>query len=183
MNRVVFLDRDGTINEDVNYLYKQEDFVFIPGTIEAIKIFHELRYKVIVITNQAGVAKGYYEETDVILLHKYIDELLAVEDTYIDAYYYCPHHTEGIVEGYKCECKCRKPNIGMIEKAVKDFNIDLDESIIIGDKEIDIQTGEKAGIGKCILLKSGHPVEEDKTTADMIYDNLYDFATDLRKSI
>lgn len=179
INKAVFLDRDGTINKEINYLYRPEDFIFIPGTVEAIKIFHELNYKVIVVTNQAGVAKGYYSEKDVKTLHGYIDELLASKNAYIDAYYYCPHHPEGIVKKYKIECNCRKPNIGMIEQAVEDFNINLDESIIIGDKEIDIQTGKKAGIGKCILVRSGHQVDEDKTKADVIYDKLYDFALDL----
>lgn len=182
MNKAVFLDRDGTINKEVNYLYRKEDFNFIPKTIEAIKIFHELGYKVIVITNQAGVARGYYKEQDIEILHRYVDKLLIAENTYIDAYYYCPHHPEGSVERYKIKCNCRKPNNGMIYHAVKDFNIDLRESIIIGDKEIDIQTGKSAGIGKCVLVRSGHIVDEFNTVADSIYDSLYNFAIKLKKS-
>lgn len=182
MNKAVFLDRDGTVNKEVNYLYKKDDFVFIPGTIEAIKIFREMEYKVIVITNQAGVARGYYKEQDIEILHRYIDSLLRLKGTFIDGYYYCPHHPKGIIENYTRKCKCRKPNIGMIEKAANDFNVNLDDSIIVGDKEIDVQTGKNAGIGKCILVRSGHLVEENKTKADKIYDKLYDFAIDLRKS-
>lgn len=180
MGKAVFMDRDGTINKEVNYLYNQNDFVFIAGAVEAIKIFHELGYHVFVITNQAGVAKGYYTEADVKILHQYIDESLAVEDTYVDAYYYCPHHPEGKVEGYKGECNCRKPHIGMIEQALKDFDIDLSESIIVGDKEIDMQTGKNVGIGKSILVRSGHPVEEGKTLANAIYANICDFARSLK---
>lgn len=181
MKRAVFLDRDGTINKEVNYLYKKEDFIFIPKTIEAIRIFHELEYKVIVITNQAGVARGYYKKQDVEMLHRYIDKLLISENTYIDAYYYCPHHPEGNVEKYKIKCNCRKPNHGMIDQAVKDFDIDLSKSIIVGDKEIDVKTGKNAGIGKCVLVRSGHIVDEINTVADSIYDSLYDFAQRLEK--
>lgn len=180
MNKAVFLDRDGTINKEVNYLYKKEDFSFISKTIEAIKIFHELGYAVIIITNQAGVARGYYKEQDIEILHRYIDELLIAENTYIDAYYYCPHHPDGSVKRYKIKCNCRKPSHGMIEQAVKDFDIDLKESIIVGDKEIDVQTGKNAGVGQCILVRSGHIVDEANTVADSIYDSLYDFAKELK---
>ena len=181
LNKVIFLDRDGTINEEINYLYKKDEFIFISGVVKAIKIFHQLGYKVIVITNQAGVARGYYSENDIEILHKYLDELLRLEGTYIDAYYYCPHHPEGTIEDYKGKCECRKPNIGMIEQAAKDFDISLEDSIIVGDKEIDVQTGKNSGIGKCILVRSGHSFQEDETTADIIFDKLYDFAVDLRK--
>lgn len=179
MNKAVFLDRDGTLNKEINYLYKPKDFIFISCVIEAIKIFHELNYIVIVITNQAGVARGYYTEEDVEKLHKYIDDLLEAKNTYIDAYYYCPHHPEGTINKYKINCKCRKPNIGMIERAVKDFDIDLSKSIIIGDKEIDVQTGKNAGIGKCVLVRSGKVIEEHNTVADSIFNRLYDFAISL----
>lgn len=181
MRKAVFLDRDGTINTEANYLYKPEDFIFTPGAIDAIKIFHELGYLVIVITNQAGVARGYYTEVDVIKLHGYVDELLKAEDTYIDAYFYCPHHPEGTLEGYTGVCKCRKPESGMIEQAARQFDLDLSECIIAGDNEIDVKTGKNAGIGengsgKCILVRSGHPIDEKNSEADEIYDNLYAFA-------
>lgn len=103
-------------------------------TPESIKIFHELGYRVIVITNQAGVARGYYEENDIEILHNHIDYLLDREGTYIDAYYYCPHHPEGTVCKYSYVCTCRKPEIGMIEQALKDFDIDLNNSLLVGDK-------------------------------------------------
>lgn len=181
MNKVIFLDRDGTINTEVNYLYKPSEFKFILGTVEALKIFHELGYKVIVITNQAGVARGYYSEIDVHILHKHIDSLLIEEDTNIDAYYYCPHHPEGIIGKYSFTCSCRKPNPDMISKAALDFNVDLVNSYIVGDKELDILAGKNAKIGHCILVRSGHIVNENDTSADKIYNKLLDFALDLKK--
>lgn len=181
-DKVVFLDRDGTINKEVNYLYKVEEFEFIPGTQEAIKIFHELGYKVIVITNQAGVARGYYKEDDIKILHAHIQKLLKKEDTYIDGYYYCPHHPDGIEKEYSYKCECRKPEIGMIKQVMKDFNVDLPSSIFIGDKEIDIETGKKAGIGKKYLVRSGHNVDEIKVQADGVYNNLFEIAERLRES-
>ena len=176
MNKAVFLDRDGTINIERNYLYKAEDFVFIDGAVEAIKIFRSLDYKVIVITNQAGVARGYYSESDVDKLHNYIDAELIKEGIYIDAYYYCPHHPEGTIPEYAVICNCRKPKTGLIEKAVRDWNIDLSESIMIGDKEIDVNTGKNAGVKYCILVRSGHIINESDTVADLVCDNLIDFA-------
>lgn len=182
INKAIFLDRDGTINKEVNYLYKPEDFIFIENTVEAIKIFHKLKYKVFVITNQSGVARGYYTEDDVKKLHKYIDELLTNKDTYIDSYYYCPHYPEGTADEYKTVCECRKPKVGMVLDAAKDFDIDLSESIIVGDKEIDVKTGKNAGIGKCVLVRTGHKINEQLTVADSIFDTLYDFALFLNKA-
>lgn len=182
MNKVVFLDRDGTINKEVNYLYKIDEFEFISGAIDAIKIFHKLGYKVIVITNQAGIARGFYEEKDVLTLHNYIDGRLKEYNTYIDAYYYCPHHPEGTIEKYSVRCICRKPNIGMIEQAKKDYNIELSESIFIGDKESDIRAGKNAKVGKTILVKSGYFLDEENSLADEIYENLYQYALSLRNS-
>lgn len=176
INKAIFLDRDGTINKEVNYLFRPDDLILINGTAEAIRIFHELGYKVIIITNQAGIARGYYEQQDVVRLHKYINDILAEQGALIDYYYYCPHHPEGIVKQYKKICKCRKPHIGMIEQAVKDFDIDLSESIIVGDKEIDVQTGKNAGMKKSVLVRTGHHLEEENTVADAIYNNLFEFA-------
>lgn len=183
MNKAVFLDRDGTINIEKNYLFKVEDFVFIEGTIEAVKIFRDLGYKIIVITNQAGIARGYYSERDVKKLHNYVDSKLKKKGVNIDAYYYCPHHPEGIVKDYAVTCQCRKPKTAMIQKAVDEWNINLNESIIVGDKETDIQTGKNAGIKRTILVRSGHPIDESKTEYDEIYDNLISFAQTLKSKV
>lgn len=185
MKKAIFLDRDGTLNKELNYLYKPSEFEFIPGTVDAIKIFHELDYLVIVLTNQAGIARGYYTEEDVHKLHRYIDGLLAAEGTFIDAYYYCPHHPDGVVEGYIKECECRKPKIGLIDKAIRDFDIDLSDSIIVGDNEKDMKAGRNAGIGtkgqgECILVRSGHSINEKNTVADAVCDTIYEFAQKLK---
>ncbi len=180
--RAIFLDRDGTINKEVNYLYRKDDFEFISNATKAINLFHKSGYKVIVITNQAGVARGFYREIDVEILHSYIDYLLDREGAFIDAYYYCPHHPEGTVVEYSYICSCRKPEIGMIEKALKDYNIDLPNSIFIGDNEIDIETGKRAGVGKCFLVRSGHFIDEKNTKADAIFNDIYEIATVLSQT-
>lgn len=183
VKKAVFLDRDGTINIETNYLYKVEEFIFIEGAAEAIKIFHDLGYTVIVITNQAGVARGYYSESDIEKLHDYIDTELQKKGTYIDAYYYCPHHPKGVVKEYAIICNCRKPKTGMIERAALEWNIELGESIIVGDKEIDVQTGKNAGIKRSVLVRSGHSIVEFDTVAGEIYDDLINFAQTLKKQI
>lgn len=144
-NKAVFLDRDGTINIDKGYVYKIEDFEFIPGAIEAIKLLNDNDFKVIVVTNQAGIARGYYKEDDVYKLHDYINEELAKHDARIDAFYFCPHHPTAGIGKYKVDCKCRKPNSGLLEKASIDFDIELSKSWIIGDKKSDIQAGANVG--------------------------------------
>lgn len=175
-DKVIFLDRDGTINKEVNYLYRKDDFEFIDNAPKAINLFHELGYRVIVITNQAGVARGFYREKDVEVLHSYIDYLLESEGTFVDAYYYCPHHPEGTVVEYSHICRCRKPEVGMIEDALKDYDIDLPNSIFIGDKEIDIETGKSAGVGRCFLVRSGHCIDEKDTKADAIFNDIFEIA-------
>ena len=141
MNKAAFFDRDGTINIEKNYLYKVEDFEFIKGIPELIKKYNDEGYVVIVVTNQAGIARGYYTEKDMNLLHRYINEQLAKIGAHIDAFYFCPHHPD--ITG---ECNCRKPKTGMLEKAIKEWNIDVTESILYGDKPWDIEAGEKCGI-------------------------------------
>lgn len=187
--KAIFLDRDGTINKEVEYLYKPSEFSFIPGVIDAIKIFKELGYLVIVITNQSGVARGYYTEKDILVLHNYMNTELEKnisKDIKFDACYYCPHHPDGTIEKYSINCNCRKPNIGMIKQAIKEFKengieIDLSESYIVGDKEIDVETGKKIGLYNSILVRSGHKVDELNTVADMVYDDLNAFAHYLKE--
>lgn len=141
MNKALFLDRDGTINVDKGHVYKIEDFEFIKGMPEFIKKYNDQDYKVIVISNQAGIAKGYYTREDVDKLHKYINQELAKIGAHIDAFYICPHHPD-----YTGECNCRKPKTGMIEQAIRDFDIDASESILYGDKPWDIECGERCNI-------------------------------------
>jgi len=146
MKKALFLDRDGTINIDKGYVYKPEDFVFIDGIIDAIRTYNQNGYVVVVISNQAGIARGYYSEEDVIVLHKYVDTLLLKSNARVDKWYYCPHHPEFGIGKYKINCNCRKPKTGLLELAISEFNIDVKQSILVGDKPWDIECGEKMGI-------------------------------------
>ena len=142
----IFFDRDGVLNVDVGYLYKIEDFQWIDGAIEAIKYFNDKDYYVFVITNQSGVARGYYKEEDINKLHNWMNQELAKYDAHIDEFFYCPHHVKGIIKDYSFDCECRKPKIGMIKKALDKYDVQLESSLLIGDKDSDIECAENAGI-------------------------------------
>ena len=142
----IFFDRDGVLNVDVGYLYKIEDFQWIDGAIEAIKYFNDKDYYVFVITNQSGVARGYYREDDIHKLHQWMNEDLYKYSAHIDEFFYCPHHVKGIIKDYSFDCECRKPKIGMIKKALDKYDIIFKESLLIGDKDSDIECAENAGI-------------------------------------
>ncbi|MFI3155431.1 MAG: D-glycero-beta-D-manno-heptose 1,7-bisphosphate 7-phosphatase [Methylococcaceae bacterium] len=148
----VFLDRDGTLNVDKGYVHRIENWEWIPGAIDAIVALKKAGFLVIVITNQAGIARGYYDETDMTNLHTRINEELKQNSVTIDGFYHCPHHSEfGAIR----ECECRKPMPGLIYKAIQDFDIDLSLSWLVGDKVSDIQAGLAAGV-KSILVLTGY---------------------------
>lgn len=152
----VFLDRDGTLNIDKGYVHRIEDWEWIPGAIDAIAAFKKAGFLVIVVSNQAGIARGYYHEQDVINLNLMISRELKEHGTVIDKFYHCPHHPDfGAIR----ECVCRKPMPGMIEKATQDFDIDLGRSWLVGDKTSDIQAGLAAGV-KAILVQTGYGSNE-----------------------
>jgi len=141
VNKAVFLDRDGTINVDKHFVYKPEDFEFISGVPQAIKSLNDDGYKVIVISNQSGIARGFYTIIDVEKLHKYIDGELAKQGAKIDAYYICPHHPD-----FTGECECRKPKTGLVDRAVREFDVDVSVSYMVGDKESDEECARGAGL-------------------------------------
>lgn len=141
MNKAAFFDRDGTINVDTGYVHSIEEFQFIDGMPEFIKKWNDWGYKVIVITNQAGIARGYYTEDDMHNLHEYMNKELAKIGAHIDAFYFCPHHPD-----FTGVCHCRKPKPGMIEQAIKDWDIDVTQSVMFGDKQSDIDAAKKCGI-------------------------------------
>ncbi len=149
--QAVFLDRDGTINVEKEYLFRPEDFEFTPGAVEAIKILNHAGYLVIVVTNQSGVARGYYKESDVLHLHKYIDNLLNARGARVDSWYYCPHHPNGI-NPYNVICNCRKPMPGMLLQAAAEHSIQLSKSWMVGDKIADIEAGMAAGCRPLLVL-------------------------------
>ena len=158
-NRAIFLDRDGTIIEDIGYINSPQQIKFIPGAIEAIKTFNEAGFIVVVITNQAGVARGLVTEDMLQTIDKTMHKWLLHGGAHLDGIYYCPHHPEHGVYPYKQQCECRKPHPGLIKKAQKDFNIDLAQSYMIGDKATDIEAGKKAGT-KTVFVLSGRGKEE-----------------------
>jgi len=161
MNKAVFLDRDGTIVEDIGYLNSPEQIKFIPGSIEAIKILNEAGYKVIVITNQAGVARGLVTEDMLQTIDKVMHKNILNGGGHLDALYYCPHHPEHGVYPYRQVCECRKPHTGLIKRAMRDQNLDLSKSFMIGDKASDVEAGKRAGT-KTVLVLSGRGKESKK---------------------
>ncbi|MBI4333172.1 MAG: HAD family hydrolase [Chloroflexi bacterium] len=176
MERAIFLDRDGTIIEDTGYVGEREKVRFLPRAGEAIRLLNENGFKVIVITNQAGVARGYFTEAAVADVNSYVCESLAGMGASIDKIYYCPHHIEGTIEEYRKECYFRKPNPGMIEEAVRDFGIDLRNSFVVGDKASDIEAGRRAGCRTILLAGQVPPAGEDNggSLPDHVAPDLYE---------
>jgi D-glycero-D-manno-heptose 1,7-bisphosphate phosphatase len=161
MRRAVFLDRDGTINIEKEYLYQVKDFEFIQGAPEAIRLLNQAGIMAVVATNQSGVARGYYTEDDVENLHRHIaHELECSSGAHIDAWLYCPHHPAGR-GSYSLQCDCRKPLPGMLQEAARRYGIDLDNSTMIGDKLADIEAGKAAGC-RTILVRTGYGTVDEK---------------------
>lgn len=146
MTPIVFFDRDGVLNADIGYLWRREDFVWMPGAAETIRLFNSLGWRVVVVTNQSGVARGYYRETDVQSLHAWMNEELASMGGHVDQFLYCPHHPQGILPEYRCDCDCRKPQPGMILRGLAEQSADPTRCILIGDKESDLQAATAAGV-------------------------------------
>lgn len=134
MNKAVFLDRDGTINIDKSYLYKIEDFEFIPGALNGMALLQQAGYKLLIVTNQSGIARGFYTEEQFQNLNKWMLQTLEERNIHIDHIYYCPHLPNAPIARYRKDCICRKPKLGMYFKAINDYQLDLDESFSIGDK-------------------------------------------------
>ncbi len=147
-NKALFLDRDGTINIEKNYVFRIEDFEFIPGIIEIIRSYKNEGFLIFIITNQAGIAKEFYTEKDYNILTNWMLKKFDEFGTKITKVYHCPHHPD-----YTGECNCRKPKPGMILKAIREFNIDPVNSVLIGDKKSDILAGKNAGIGKNLYIQ------------------------------
>jgi len=174
MQRIVFLDRDGVINVEKEYLYKIEDFEFINGVFSALQYLQDLGYKFVIITNQSGIARGYYTIEQYNILTQWMKEQLNENNIDIVEVYCCPHAPD---QG----CHCRKPNIGMIQKASKIVDIDYDNSWLIGDKSSDIQTAINAKIKNTIQVRSGHKFDEKSSNADYIINSLKDIPNIIKK--
>jgi D-glycero-D-manno-heptose 1,7-bisphosphate phosphatase len=151
-HRAVFVDRDGTLNVEKDYLFRIEDFEFIPGVPDAIRRLRQAGFLVIVVTNQSGVARGYFSLSEADALHRHIQDELKKAATCIDGFYVCPHHpTEGVGE-LRRACKCRKGEPGMLLRAAAERGIDLSASFMVGDKVADIDAGERAGCTSLLVL-------------------------------
>ena len=157
--KAVFLDRDGTINTDVGYLNHPDQLELIPRSALAIKLLNEAGFKTVVITNQAGIAKGLLQETLLPEIHQRLSMLLDKEGARIDRFYYCPHHPEAAVEQYRIDCQCRKPFPGLVLQAAAELGIDATRSYVIGDKSCDIELAHNVG-ARAIMVMTGYgPVE------------------------
>lgn len=166
----VFLDRDGVLTEENGYIKSVENLKLFPYTAECIRQIHEKGYYAIVITNQSGVARGLFTEEELWKMNDYLRK-----QTNVDAIFYCPHHPEGKIEKYRKLCNCRKPGTGMFEAACREFEIDMQNSYMVGDRASDIAAGQNAGV-KTILLESGYGTAglESAVTPDYIMKDLRD---------
>ncbi|MDD2206101.1 MAG: HAD family hydrolase [Aminobacterium sp.] len=174
----VFLDRDGTLIEHVPYLDDICKIRLVPFAAQALKKLKSLGYLLVVVSNQSGVARGYFDEAFVQKSHRFIQKELEREGTGIDAFYYCPHHPEAVIEQYKQECTCRKPAPGMVLGAVKDLSIDIRRSWVVGDNEPDLLLAENVNC-PFILVRSGYgaELEEKKSMLSLhVVDGLYEAA-------
>ncbi|WP_051216905.1 D-glycero-alpha-D-manno-heptose-1,7-bisphosphate 7-phosphatase [Butyrivibrio fibrisolvens] len=137
-NKAVFLDRDGTINIDKDYLFRKEDFEYLDGAVEGLRILQEAGYLLIIVTNQSGIARGFYSEEEYKQLEQWMIEDLKAKGVSIAKCYYCPHHPQASVQEYRVNCKCRKPELGLFEEAIRELNVDVVNSFAIGDRLRDL---------------------------------------------
>jgi len=159
MNKALFLDRDGVVNVEKDYLYKREDFEFIDGILELCKHYQDLGYMIVIVTNQSGIARKYYSEKDFELLTNWMLAEFKKKNIHISKVYHCPHHPD-----INIKCSCRKPEPGMILEAKEEFNLDLTHSLMIGDKERDIEAACNAGISETYLFDENNQIRSSKAT-------------------
>ncbi|WED22478.1 D-glycero-beta-D-manno-heptose 1,7-bisphosphate 7-phosphatase [Vibrio sp. JC009] len=171
----VFLDRDGVINVDHGYVHDEHDFEFIDGVFEATKQLKDMGYLLVMVTNQAGIARGYYTEDRFLSLTQWMDWNFVDNGVEFDGFYYCPHHPEHGTGTYKQDCDCRKPKPGMLVSARDYLKIDMANSIMVGDKTGDLEAAEAAGVGTKILVRTGKPVtEKGEALATAVLDSIKD---------
>jgi D-glycero-D-manno-heptose 1,7-bisphosphate phosphatase len=178
-HRAVFLDRDGTINEEMGYVNHIERFHLLPRVGQAIRLLNQHGWKTVVITNQSGVARGYFPESLIHEIHQRMRDLLKKEGAHLDGIYYCPHHPDAGAPPYRQKCRCRKPATGLIEDAVKDLDLDISASYVVGDRGMDIEFARQVR-AKGILVLTGYGKGEweyarDQWSAkpDYVAENLF----------
>ena len=160
MHKAVFLDRDGTVNEEVGYLRDLADLRLIPGAGAAIKRLNDEGLLVVLVTNQSGIARGYFSEALLRAIHDRLKQMLDGEGARLDGIYYCPHHPTAGNSHYTKECDCRKPGTGLIDMASRDLAIDVKQSYVVGDKWSDVELGQRAG-AHSILVRTGYGSDEE----------------------
>ncbi len=175
-DRAVFLDRDGTLIEDIGYLDRIDRVEMFPWSVDAVRLLNRAGLRVVVTTNQSGIARGMFTESIVEGVHQHISSLLAEGGAHIDAYYYCPHHPEGTVDLYAQQCECRKPGRGLVDRAVSDLGVDPSRSFVVGDRWLDVQLARAVG-ARGVLVRTGYGQAEEAqpppdVTADAVTDNL-----------
>ena len=171
--KVVFLDRDGVINKEVGYLHKIKDFQFIDGVFDACLHFQLLGFKLVVITNQSGIGRGYYSEDEFHTVNNWMLEQFSARGIDVLDVIFCPH-------GPESGCDCRKPKPGMLTQASKKHSINMEDSWMIGDKEADITAANAAGIQNTILVKSGHAIDENNSKASFVLNSIEQAKTVIR---
>jgi D-glycero-D-manno-heptose 1,7-bisphosphate phosphatase len=174
--RAVFLDRDGTIIEEVGYLDRADRVELYPWSIDAIRVFNRAGIAVVMVTNQSGIARGFFTEAIVDDVHAHMAAMLAEGGARIDAYYYCPHHPDGAVAEYARACDCRKPGRGLVDRAVRELGVNPERSFVVGDRWLDVALARAVGAGG-VLVRTGYGTSveahrPDNLTADAVVDNL-----------
>jgi D-glycero-D-manno-heptose 1,7-bisphosphate phosphatase len=170
----VFLDRDGVINVEREYLHRVEDFEFLPRAVAALHRLQAAGWRLVVVTNQSGIARGYYTEADYMRLTAHMQALLAREGVSLDLVLHCPHLPDAAITAHRRVCECRKPAPGMVLQAAHALQLDLAASVLIGDKASDIAAGRAAGAGRCWLVRSGHAFSDaDARAADAVHPDLW----------
>ena len=178
MRPAVFLDRDGTLIEEVGYLDRLERLSLFPWTVDAVRLLNRAGLPVVVVSNQAGVARGFFDENFVHELHRHLDERLAAGGARIDRYYFCPHHPDAPVQKYRVNCQCRKPGAGMVRQAADELGLEPAASFVIGDRWLDVELAANVG-ATGVLVRTGYGLtEEDHPKAGLrpalVADNLVD---------
>lgn len=179
MNIAVFLDRDGTVNEEMGYINHPSRFQILPGVAKAIKLLNRAGLKVIVVSNQSGAARGYFPEELIGKVNNKMIHILKKQGAHIDGIYYCPHHREAIVPSYRVACDCRKPKIGLLTRAAQELAIDLSRSYVVGDRFIDLELAHNAG-SKGVLVMTGygkgeliHQGKSSRVEPDFVAEDLW----------
>ncbi len=168
----VFLDRDGTINTEVDYLSRPEDLQLIPHAAKAIREANRLGVRVFVITNQSGIARGLLTEHELARVHRRMEQLLAEKGARLDGIYYCPHHPDYGEPQYRKTCTCRKPKTGMLQQAAREFEIDLKASFVVGDRCVDMMAGERARCGTVLVLTGYGATEQEECVSSTRVDHV-----------